>query len=102
MRSSWRALAWVAVYCCSAQAAAADLRTERLFGPETPTGPYKHPACMAELQDGDLYLVYYGGEGEYANDTAVFGSRLEKGAKRWTTPVAIARDPFRSLGNAVV
>ena len=29
-------------------------------GPEVPTGPYKHPACMTELKNGDLYLVFYG------------------------------------------
>ena len=56
--------------------------TERVFGPEVPTGPYKHPACLTELANGDLYLVYYGGQGEYARDTAVFGSRLAKGDDR--------------------
>jgi predicted neuraminidase len=81
---------------------AGELRVRRLFGPETPTGPYKHPACMAELDNGDLYLVYYGGQGEYATDTAVFGARLRKGASEWTAPEAIARDPFRSLGNGVI
>ena len=73
-----------------------------MFGPEVPTGPYKHPACLTELANGDLYLVYYGGQGEYARDTAVFGSRLAKGETAWTAPQAIARDPFRSLGNGVV
>lgn len=74
----------------------------RVFGPETPTGPYKHPACLTELSNGDLYLVYYGGQGEYARDTTVFGARLKKGASTWSAPVAIARDPFRSVGNGVV
>ncbi|MDR3633891.1 MAG: exo-alpha-sialidase [Isosphaeraceae bacterium] len=74
----------------------------RVFGPEVPTGPYKHPACMTELASGDLYLVYYGGEGEYANDTAVFGSRRKKGAAEWSAPKALARDPFHSLGNGVI
>lgn len=78
------------------------LLIERVFGPEVPTGRYKHPASMTELRNGDLYLVYYGGEGEYATDTAVFGSRLTKGTTSWSAPAAIARDPFRSLGNAVV
>ena len=78
------------------------LRIERVFGPEVPTGPYKHPASITELDNGDLYLVYYGGKGEYATDTGVFGARLKQGARRWTQPRAIARDPFRSLGNAVV
>jgi len=84
------------------RAAATELRIERIFGPEVKTGPYKHPACITELDNGDLYVVYYGGEGEYATDTAVFGSRLKQGATKWSEPKAIARDPFRSLGNGVV
>jgi predicted neuraminidase len=81
---------------------AGELRIERVFGPEVPTGPYKHPACMTELKNGDLYLVYYGGQGEYAVDTAVFGARLKKGSSTWTSPKPIAHDPFRSVGNGVV
>lgn len=75
---------------------------ERIFGPEVKTGPYKHPACMTELSNGDLYLVYYGGAGEYAVDTGVFGSRRAKGSTQWSQPTRIAHDPFRSVGNAVV
>jgi predicted neuraminidase len=74
----------------------------RVFGPETPTGPYKHPACLTELSNGDLYLVYYGGQGEYARDTTVFGARLKKGETAWSAPVPVARDPFRSVGNGVI
>jgi predicted neuraminidase len=81
---------------------AGDLKVRRVFGLEIATGPYKHPACMSELRNGDLYLVYYGGKGEYATDTAVFGSRLKKGESRWSPPEVIARDPFRSVGNAVI
>src|SRR5437773_10838960 len=81
---------------------ASELRIERLFGPEIKTGPYKHPARIEALQNGDLYVVYYGGEGEYAIDTGVFGSRLKEGSRKWTTPTRIAHDPFRSLGNGVV
>ena len=79
-----------------------ELTITRVFGPEVPTGPYKHPACMTELSNGDLYLVYYGGAGEYAVDTAVFGSRLKKGETTWTPPRPIAHDPFRSVGNGVI
>ncbi|NLH99620.1 MAG: exo-alpha-sialidase [Chthonomonadales bacterium] len=78
------------------------IRIERVFGPEIKTGPYKHPAAIAELQNGDLYIAYYGGEGEYAVDTGVFGARRRKGSSRWSQPVRIAHDPFRSLGNPVV
>lgn len=81
---------------------ASRLTVERVFGPEVTTGPYKHPACLTELANGDFYLVYYGGQGEYARDTAVFGSRLRKGTRTWSDPQPIARDPFRSLGNGVV
>jgi predicted neuraminidase len=83
-------------------AKAGELTLTRVFGPEVPTGPYKHPASMTELDNGDLYLVYYGGAGEYATDTGVFGSRLKKGEAKWSDPKQIAHDPFRSVGNGVV
>jgi predicted neuraminidase len=57
---------------------------------------------MTELRNGDLYLVYYGGAGEYAVDTGVFGSRLRKGTSQWSPPQRVAHDPFRSVGNAVI
>ncbi|MFM1802623.1 MAG: hypothetical protein RJA81_1975 [Planctomycetota bacterium] len=76
--------------------------SERVFGPEIPTGPYKHPACLEELSNGDILMVYYGGQGEYANDTAVFASRRKNGETQWSNPVEIARDPIRSLGNGVI
>lgn len=81
--------------------AAAEIVTERIFGPEVPTGPYKHPASICALDNGDLLLVYYGGEGEYAQSTAVFLSRLPAGGGGWSAPRAVARDPFRSTGNGV-
>jgi predicted neuraminidase len=81
---------------------AGEFRSERIFGPEVDTGTYKHPACLTELGNGDFYLVYYGGAGEYATDTAVYGARWRVGESRWTAPRVVARDPFRSVGNAVV
>ncbi len=96
-----RHLALLLVLLFAAPLAAGEIVIHRVFGPEIATGPYKHPACMEELATGDLYLVYYGGQGEYAAGTAVFGSRREQ-SSRWTSPREIARDPIRSLGNAVV
>jgi hypothetical protein len=72
----------------------------RVFGPETPTGRYKHPASLTELQNGDLYLTWYGGGGEYEPGTAVYGSRFAKG--KWTPPVKLAHDEFYSVGNPVI
>jgi predicted neuraminidase len=84
------------------KSATAELTITRVFGPEVPGGNYKHPASIEELANGDLYIAYYGGEGEYEGDTAVFGSRLAKGATQWTRPQKIADTPDRSEGNAVV
>jgi predicted neuraminidase len=81
--------------------AGSDITIERIFGPEAP-GPYKHPAAITQLKSGDFYLVYYGGEGEYATDTAVYGSRQKKGEAAWAPPRIIADTPWRSEGNAVV
>ncbi len=75
---------------------------ERILGPEIDTGRYKHPSCITELDNGDLFLTYYGGDGEYATDTAVFGARLAHGTHHWSYPKAIARNPFQSMGNPVV
>jgi len=102
MRKSSRSfLAFLTILLIPANPARAEIRTERIFGPEVRTGPYKHPASITELDNGDLFLVYYGGGGEYAEATAVFGSRLKKGASEWSQPVKLASDPFRSLGNGV-
>jgi predicted neuraminidase len=85
----------------SGAAMAADIQINKVFGTELP-GQYKHPACIAELANGDLYLAYYGGSDEYGLDTAVYGSRLKKGARKWAKPVVIADTPFLSDGNPVV
>lgn len=80
----------------------AEITIRKVFGPETDTGPYKHPSCVTQLANGDLYLAYYGGGGEYAQSTRVFGSRLAAGSQEWTEPQIIASNPFKSLGNPVV
>ncbi len=82
-------------------AAADDIVYERVIGPEFP-GKYKHPASIEELANGDLYIAYYGGDGEYADVTAVYGMRKEKDRNVWSEPEVIADTPFRSDGNAVV
>jgi predicted neuraminidase len=75
---------------------------QRVMGPEVPTGRYKHPASITELDNGDLYIAYYGGDGEYRPGTAVYGTRLPKGGSKWSEPVVLAKDPFYSVGNGVV
>ena len=81
---------------------ASGIEFTRVFGPEIPGGRYKHPASITQLTNGDLYLVYYGGEGEYKGDTKVFGARRKQGETQWSRPEVIADTPWRSEGNAVV
>ncbi len=81
---------------------AGGLQFERLFGPEVPTGDYKHPASVTELANGDLFVAFFSGKGEYKdNAAAVFGSRLKLGSTHWSKPVKIASNPFYALGNAI-
>jgi len=91
-------MAVLAVHFCVADDA---ITLERVVGAEVP-GKYKHPATITELDNGDLYIAYYGGEGEYEGDTAVFGMRLAKGSNTWSQPKIIADTPNRSEGNAAV
>jgi len=90
------------LFAIAASGAPPGVSIERVFGPETPTGRYKHPASIAELADGSLYIAYYGGDGEYAPGTGVFGSRRDRASGTWSKPALIAQDPFYSVGNAVV
>lgn len=88
-------------FAVAAYAESYNIETYRVFGPEHP-GPYKHPASITELKNGDLYIAYYGGSGEYQDDTAVFGSRLKLGETQWSPPKTIADTPDRGEGNPVV
>ena len=78
-----------------------NIETYRVFGREHP-GAYKHPASVTQLANGDLYLTYHGGSGEYGDDTAVYGSRLASGASQWSAPKIIADTPDQGDGNSVV
>lgn len=82
-------------------AGASDIFVEKVYGTELP-GKYKHPACIEQLDNGDLYIAYYGGSGEYELDTAVYAGRLKHGAKHWSKPQVIADTPLHSDGNPVV
>jgi len=81
--------------------AAEVIKVERVIGDNFP-GQYKHPASITELQNGDLYISYYGGGGEYEDDSKCWGMRKVKGEAAWGTPVVIADTPFLAEGNPVV
>lgn len=85
----------------TAEALRDGLIYERVIGPEFP-GKYKHPAVIEQLSNGDLYIAYYGGDGEYAEETAVYAMRKPKGQSGWSKPEIIAQTPFFSDGNPVI
>jgi len=103
MRNTLSLIMGLALFCSmnSAVSAADDITIERVIGQEFP-GSYKHPCTITELDNGDLYITYYGGAGEYQGDTAVFGMRKPKGSDTWTKPIIIADTPNRSEGNGCV
>ena len=73
-------------YYASSTRSEGGITVTRVVGPEFP-GAYKHPASITELENGDLYIAYYGGSGEYGTDTAVWGMRKRRGEERWSAPV---------------
>ena len=78
-----------------------DITLERIFDNRVPTGDYKHPASITELANGDLYLAFFSGRGEYKdNAAAVFGSRQKKGRSRWDSIKAQASAASRSVRNS--
>ncbi len=79
----------------------AGIQVEKVIGTEFP-GAYKHPASFMELSNGDFYVSYYGGGGEYEDESKVWGMRRVAGGDAWTTPVVIADTPFLGEGNPVV
>ncbi|MCP4589821.1 MAG: hypothetical protein GY842_03680, partial [bacterium] len=87
----------------SAEGAETALHTEVVIPADSDApGPYRHPSMFDELDNGDLYAVYYGGAGEYEGDTAVYGFRKPHGSDTWTEPQIIADTPGLSEGNAVI
>ncbi len=80
---------------------AEDILTERIIGSEYP-GKYKHPAAITELDNGDLYMAFYGGDGEYEENSNVKAVRRKKAESTWSEPVVIADTPFLGEGNPVV
>jgi predicted neuraminidase len=78
-----------------------DIKIERIIGTEHP-GAYKHPASITQLQDGGLMMTYYGGGGEYEDDSKVWGMRRKAGESAWSEPQLLADTPFLGEGNGVV
>lgn len=81
--------------------AADDVTIEKVIGTEKP-GAYKHPAAITELDNGDLFITFYGGGGEYEDESKVYGIRRVKGETTWSDPQLLADTPFLGEGNGIV
>lgn len=81
--------------------AAEDIIVEKVIGTEKP-GAYKHPAAITELDNGDLFITFYGGGGEYEDESKVYGIRRAKGETAWSEPQLLADTPFQGEGNGIV
>ncbi len=79
------------VSCCRAALAAPEYRAELVF----PLNPqHNHAPGIVECRDGQLLVSWYRGSGERsADDVAVLGARLAKGAGTWSEPFVLADNP---------
>ena len=81
-----------ACFCCPALAVAAAEYREELIFPLNPK--HNHAPGVVECPDGDLLVSWYRGSGERsADDVAVLGSRMAKGASTWSEPFVMADNP---------
>ena len=93
---------WLILFTLLAQDTCWAVDYTPIIGPDQAGGKYKHPTTFTQLDNGDLYLAFYGGSGEYSTDTAVYGSRQDPTTGTWSEPKSIADTPFVSEGNPVV
>jgi predicted neuraminidase len=94
----------------SEKSSAATFFTQGFVTKNSPT-PRVHAPTLAELSDGTILSVWYGGEREGAGDVALYSSRLTPATQSWTEPVkTLSRQRvsddlglhIRKLGNAVL
>lgn len=80
--------AWSAVTLCGQSA---ELQSELVFPLHA---AHNHAPGIVECGNGDLLASWYRGSGERtADDVAVYGARLKKGAQQWSEPFVMADRP---------
>jgi lysophospholipase L1-like esterase/predicted neuraminidase len=64
---------------------------------------HNHAAGIVECPNGDLLVSWYRGSGErQADDVAVYGARLGRGAQRWSEPFLMVDTPGFPDGNTAM
>jgi hypothetical protein len=75
-------------------------QSETIFE-EIPGAPVHHCSTLAEAANGDLVCTWYGGSYESAEDQVLFSARQAKGARDWSAPEVLIRNPDSPPGNAI-
>ncbi len=84
-------LATACMLLASVAQAAPEYREELIFPPHA---KHNHAPGVVECSNGELLVSWYRGSGERsADDVAVFGARLGKGASTWSEPFLMADVP---------
>ncbi len=83
---------WLLILLQNSERTAAPLYHAELVFPLHPQ--HNHAPSIVECPNGDLLASWYRGSGERrSDDVAVLGSRLRKGADRWSEPFVLADTP---------
>lgn len=77
---------WLAMKNDASYPPSAKPRKERFISRHTPSSGHEGIPSFAELSDGELLCVYYAGKYELSDDSAIYLTRLTKGADEWETP----------------
>ena len=83
--------AWLLLWVAAASGETCEYRAELIF----PLDPqHNHAPGIVECPNGDLVASWYRGSGERsADDVAVYGARLPRGASRWSDAFLMADRP---------
>ena len=93
MHSHFRWLGSILWLLLAAAAQAAPEYREELVFPLNPK--HNHAPGIVECPNGDLLVTWYRGSGERsADDVAVLGARLPRGASTWSEPFTLADNPL--------
>jgi len=72
---------------------------DRIEGLIPSPAPSNHAPHLAELDNGDLLCVWFGGSDEGAGDIKIYLSRLDADSARWSEPVRLSDDFSRAEQN---
>ena len=84
----------------SASLAIAQASGELIFPVGSTSFASSHASTIVELKDGALLSAWFGGSGENHPDVAIWTSK--RGAKGWSAPVELAREPQVPCWNPVL